>query len=94
MHGGTQRGAPDRVQTLAATVVLGKNTHMYHGKRGFKYCLVKKKRREKKNVLMGGGGGGGCALMGLFLGFFLMLSVLRGYCENLSYWKKMLKSSK
>lgn len=30
VHGGAQRGTPDRVQTLAATVVLKKNTHMYH----------------------------------------------------------------
>lgn len=33
VHGGAQRGAPDRVQALAATVVLEKNTHMYHGKK-------------------------------------------------------------
>lgn len=45
----------------------------------------KKKWREKKRV-----DGGGGALMGLFL-VFLMLSVLRGYCENLSYSKKNAK---
>lgn len=66
---------------------------MYYGKRGFKYCLVKKKDVKKKCV-DGGWGWGWVCFDGFIFCFFLMFFVLRGYCENLSYWKKMLKSSK
>lgn len=50
VHGGAQRGAPDRVQALAATVVLEKNTHMYHGKKGSNIAWS----RKTETVWMGG----------------------------------------
>lgn len=91
MHGGAQRGAPDRVQALAATVVLGKNgeknTHMYHGKKGSNIAWS----RKTETVWMGG------CFDGVISSWFLFNVLFwgGGYCENshpsLSYLKKSIK---
>lgn len=54
MHGGTQRGAPDRVQALAAAVVLEKKIHICIMEKRVQILLGKKNDIGKKRVDGGG----------------------------------------